>query len=117
VRKLFKPDPISAIFGMATVIIQLLACYFFSNLGWGYLVIVSYIVGGTLNHSMVLGCHELTHDLWFKNQKHNILFGYVMNLCIGVPFFRTFKRYHLDHHAFQGSNELDTDIPSAHEGL
>lgn len=43
--------------------------------------------------------------------------GYVMNLCIGIPMFRTFKRYHLDHHAFQGSDELDTDIATEEEGV
>jgi len=39
-----------------------------------------------------------------------------MNLTIGVAFFRTFKRYHLEHHSFQGSDKWDTDIPSVKEG-
>jgi len=66
---------------------------------------------------MTLGQHELTHDLWFKNKQNNVWMGYFMNLTIGIPMFRTFKRYHLDHHAFQGSDELDTDIATEEEGI
>jgi len=66
---------------------------------------------------MVLGQHELTHDLWFKTRQYNVWMGFVMNLTIGVPMFRTFKRYHLDHHAHQGSDELDTDIATEREGI
>lgn len=32
------------------------------------LVFLSYAVSGTLNHSLVLAMHELSHDLFFSNK-------------------------------------------------
>lgn len=116
IEKLYKPDPVSAIFGFATVAVQVLMAYFMGSTNWMVMVFCAYFVGGFLNHSMVLACHELAHDLWFPKRWQNQWFGYFMNLCICVAFFRTFKRYHLEHHSFQGSDKWDVDIPSFDEG-
>ena len=116
IEKLFKPDPWSAVFGFATVVIQVLMAYLMGTANWMVLVFCSYMIGGFLNHSMVLACHELSHDQWFPKRWQNVWFGYFMNLCIGIAFFRSFKRYHLEHHSFQGSDKWDVDIPSEDEG-
>lgn len=116
IEKLFRPDPISALFGLATVIIQVYMCYLMGSANWLVMIFCSYFIGGFLNHSLVLACHELSHDLWFPKRWMNVYGGYFMNMCLGVAFFRTFKRYHLEHHTFQGSEKWDVDIPSRHEG-
>ena len=38
------------------------------------------------------------------------------NIPLCVPSSITFKKYHLDHHRYQGDNKLDVDIPSHLEG-
>lgn len=87
-----------------------------SNQSWWVIVFCAYFIGGFLNHSMVLACHELSHDLWLPKKWMNQWMGYAMNLTIGASFFRTFKRYHLEHHTFQGSDYWDVDIPTIGEG-
>ena len=42
--------------------------------------------------------------------------GFVANIPLCVPSSITFKKYHLDHHRYQGDNKLDVDIPSHLEG-
>ena len=39
-----------------------------------------------------------------------------MNLPVGVPVAETFRFYHLLHHAHQGDDTLDTDLPTELEG-
>lgn len=116
IEKLYGYDPLSALFGFATIAAQFTMIYLMAEQNWFVIVFCAYFVGGFLNHSMVLGCHELVHDLWFPKKWMNQWYGYFMNLTIGVAFFRTFKRYHLEHHSFQGSDKWDTDIPSVREG-
>lgn len=117
IKELYKADPLSAVFGAVTVFLQCLMIYLSPSMSWPVLIFSSYFIGGFLIHSIVLGIHELSHDLWFDLKWKNMWFGYFMNVPLFFPFYRTFKRYHLDHHAFQGSDTKDTDIPSVHEGV
>ena len=117
IEKLYKHDPLSALFGLGTLVVQFTMIWLMSTQNWLTIIFCAYFIGGFMNHSMILGCHELSHDLWFPKRWQNQWYGYVMNLTTGVAFFRTFKRYHLEHHSFQGSDKWDVDIPSRQEGL
>jgi sphingolipid delta-4 desaturase len=63
-----------------------------------------------------LAIHELSHGLAFRRPLYNRLFGLFANLPIGVPVAATFKYYHLLHHAHQGVDGVDTDLPTSLEG-
>ena len=76
----------------------------------------AYFIGGTCNHMLMLAMHELSHNLGFKKILHNKLFGLFANLPVGVPSSVTFKRYHMEHHRYQGEDGIDVDIPTVLEG-
>merc|ERR1712146_290278 len=48
--------------------------------------------------------------------KANEMFGIVCNIGMGVPSSTMFKRYHMEHHMFQGGAEKDVDVPTEWEG-
>jgi sphingolipid delta-4 desaturase len=75
-----------------------------------------YVVGGTINHSLSLACHELAHNLCFHDTVWNELLAMVANFAQGLPSCITFKKYHLEHHYYQGVDQIDVDIPSDIEG-
>jgi sphingolipid 4-desaturase/C4-monooxygenase len=83
---------------------------------WWFLA-VAWTIGGTCNHMMFMAFHELSHNLGFKQPKHNRWYAmFVANLPVGIPAAISFKRYHMDHHKYQGVDGIDVDIPTAVEG-
>lgn len=77
---------------------------------------MAWIYGGAANHSLSLMTHELSHNLLFSTQVLNEYFGIFCNIAMGIPSSTMFKRYHMEHHQFQGDAEKDVDIPTAWEG-
>lgn len=80
-------------------------------------LLIAYVIGGTCNHMCMMGLHELSHNLGFKTLKYNQYYAvFVSNIPIGIPAAVSFKRYHMDHHKFQGVEGIDVDLPTAMEG-
>merc|ERR1719383_620774 len=101
------------------VIVQIIAAYAVSSLSWPLVILAAYVFGGTINHSMALAIHEISHNLAFGHSRPmaNRFLGIFGNVIIGLPTSITFKRYHLEHHKYQGVDGVDMDIPSAMEGV
>jgi len=101
---------------MALASFQLFMAYLihYLDVSWLNLVLVTYIVSGTANHALLLAIHEIAHNMAFGNVKpiHNRIFGIIVNLPIGVPMSMSFKKYHLEHHRYQGHEHIDVDIPT-----
>jgi sphingolipid delta-4 desaturase len=89
---------------MIMVAMQIVVAYMMRDATWPKIFIVAYVIGGTLNHSLSLGLHEIAHNLAFgmKYPFANRLLGLLANAPLGVPASVTFKKYHLDHHKYQG---------------
>ncbi|KAF0286957.1 Sphingolipid delta(4)-desaturase DES1 [Amphibalanus amphitrite] len=96
------------------VLIQFGMLFYVRDLSWPWLVAVTYVVSGTINHSMVLAIHELAHNLAFGHNHAlaNKVFSIFANLPIGVPLAVSYKKYHMEHHRYQGTDGLDVDLPT-----
>ena len=60
-----RPDPISALFALDTIAVQLVVAANAYAYSWPQLIFLAYFVGGFMNHSLLLASHELSHDLWY----------------------------------------------------
>ncbi|KAI0990343.1 hypothetical protein GJ496_011034 [Pomphorhynchus laevis] len=84
---------------------------------WLKFILIAYAIGGTINHSLTLSIHEISHNTIFGNDRAalNRAFGMFANLPIGVPMASTFKKYHVDHHRYLGDEILDGDVTTPFE--
>jgi sphingolipid delta-4 desaturase len=101
---------------LAIVFTQLSLAVYATQLGGWQWFLLCWSLGGTLTHWLSLGNHELSHNLCFKTTLYNELLGIVANCAQGFPSCVTFKKYHLEHHYYQGSDDIDVDIPTDWEG-
>lgn len=134
-RKLILSDPerkkkIQALYGhcewtkwkvLAMVSLQFVIAYLMQKSEWKYIVVVAWTIGGAMNHSLSLAVHELSHNLGaggktvkIRTLKNRAL-AIFSNLPQCVPSAATFKRYHLEHHTYQGIDGIDSDIPTDFE--
>ena len=100
IKQLMGHDWRMAIQVVISVFIQVFLAIILRDSSWSRIVLIAYIIGGTINHSLSLALHELTHNLAFGHSRPmcNRLLGFFANLPLGVPASITFKKYHLDHH-------------------
>jgi len=113
-KKLMGHDWRTSIQFALTVFTQIFMAYMVRNSSWTELLILTYVVSGTLNHSLSVGLHEISHNLVFGQNRPfvNRLLGFFANLPMGVPAFVTFKKYHRDHHKYLGVEGWDPDLPT-----
>ena len=101
----------------ATVALQIALAWWTRDLPWGAYLAVVYVVGATANHSLFLAIHEMSHNLAAKEPWINKAISLVANFPIGLPYFSSFKNFHMAHHRYQGDDGVDTDIPVKMEGV
>ena len=102
---------------LSLVAIQLTTAWIMRDASWFRLIIAAYCIGGTCNHSLALAMHELAHNLafGFLHYSSNRWLAWVANMPIGLPAASSFKKYHLEHHKYQGNNVIDADLPTTWE--
>jgi len=116
IKELYGHDPNTKYVVAAMVASQIVAAYLLSQSSWKVIIFFAYVFGGTINHSLNLAIHEITHGLAFRKPEHNKWFGIFANLPIPVATSITFPKYHMEHHQFQGVEGVDADIPTRAEG-
>jgi hypothetical protein len=101
IAELFVTEPLTFWISLGILLLQLTMAYLMRDAAWYVLLPCAYVIGGTVNHSLQLAVHELSHDLcWSGRYKDttNRLTAIMANLATGIPSGQTFKPYHMDHH-------------------
>jgi sphingolipid 4-desaturase/C4-monooxygenase len=78
---------------------------------WSLFVFSITVVGGTLSAMVGVIVHETCHNLVHPVPLVNRIVGFIANAGMLVPVASSFKRYHLEHHAWQGVPGKDPDLP------
>ena len=113
ILELYGNEPSGAFWVVLTVAIQFGICYAVRDIESVWLLLcMTYVVSGTLNHSLLLAMHEATHDLFFKSRWANQALAVLSNLPMGVPAAAMFRVYHAEHHSEMGVDGADTDLPT-----
>lgn len=118
IKSLMKVDPNFKWIVSSLVIFQIITVILLRNVtSWFILFPICYFITGTVNHALMLAVHEIAHAQAFGPNRvmANRIFGMIANLPLGIPMSVSFKKYHLEHHRYQGDDILDTDIPSKFE--
>jgi sphingolipid 4-desaturase/C4-monooxygenase len=95
--------------------LQLSVAYAVKDMEFGWILAAAYLLGAFASHTLFVCIHEAAHHLIFRGVKPNLAAALVANLPSLVPTALSFRHFHLKHHAFQGVEELDADLPSRWE--
>jgi sphingolipid delta-4 desaturase len=112
VKKLMGRNPYTFLIILGVVALQLTLAWLVRNESWWWVLGTSWVLGAFAAHTLFVTNHEATHNLLFKKRSLNLLAGMVSNIPSLLPTSVSFARYHIKHHAFQGTPEFDADLPS-----
>lgn len=117
IRQLFGHEPLTAVIGIGLSAINFWVMTWISDCSSLVYWFLTWAVSGTINHSLQLVNHDISHNLAFgpENINANLALGIFANLVSGVPSSVAFRYYHYDHHMKQGVDGEDTDITSKAE--
>jgi len=115
IEQLFGVEPLTGYLVVALVALQVGMAYIMRDASWTWIFVAAYIIGGTVNHSLQLAVHELSHNLCSTSVFVNKWIAIMANLPTGFPSSVSFQKYHMDHHQYQGHDGIDTDIPTLAE--
>jgi sphingolipid delta-4 desaturase len=81
--------------------------------GWWWTMYLAtvFLVGGTMTAMLGVVIHEACHDLIFQTKVLNRYAGLFANISLPVPIALSFRRYHIEHHTWQGVDGMDPDLP------
>ncbi|PVU91680.1 hypothetical protein BB561_004273 [Smittium simulii] len=115
IKALYGNQPLTALIAFLLVLTQLYLAYIVGNSSLKnsriFLFASSYFLGGTIVGIYGVILHEAAHGLIFKKLMYNRLIALFTNLPMVVPIAMSFRRYHLEHHQYQGVVGADPDLP------
>lgn len=98
-----------------TTICQIALAATVCDASWPVFLFCAYVFTATGMASVQLGLHEICHNAASPHDWLNRLFELILNLPLLIPFAATYKVFHLDHHRYQGVDQVDTDLPTESE--
>ncbi|KAG0788497.1 hypothetical protein G6F62_011022 [Rhizopus arrhizus] len=114
VEKLYGTDIRTFYVTLAITITQLGIAYYFGQVYhppvYIYLL-TAYFVGATMTGMIGVIIHEACHCLIFETKWLNRYAGLLANVTLPVPIAQSFRRYHIEHHTWQGVEGRDPDLP------
>lgn len=114
IEKLYGHDNRTALVTILTAAAQVYFAYLFGRV-WtdtiSGLLAFAYLVGGSITALYGVLIHEASHNHAAPTVFLNKIVGLIANIGIPVPIYASFKRYHLEHHTFQGVTGMDPDLP------
>ncbi|KAF9404776.1 Sphingolipid delta(4)-desaturase DES1 [Podila epigama] len=114
IEKLYGHDSRTALVTILAASAQVSLAYMFGRV-WtetlcGYIA-CTYVVGGSITALYGVLIHEASHNHAAPTVFLNKMVGLIANIGIPVPIYASFRRYHLEHHTFQGVTGMDPDLP------
>jgi sphingolipid delta-4 desaturase len=110
VRYLIERNPLSGLLVRLIVGMQIVLALLFAGQSWWVALLVAYVVGTVANHALFVLIHECARNLVLKNKPANILLTVFADVPNEVPRAISFRDYHLQHHSFQGTYDVDADL-------
>ncbi|KAJ1680210.1 sphingolipid delta-4 desaturase [Spiromyces aspiralis] len=114
IEKLYGYDLSTIWVTFISTFVQVFLGYVFGRLltDWNVtMVIVAYVVGGSLTTLQGIILHEVSHNLAGPGTLLNRWVGNISNISLIIPVAQSFRRYHLEHHTYQGVEDYDPDLP------
>ena len=115
IKQLMGRNPYTILIIFGVVALQIGIAALVSQQSWWWVVGVAWVIGAFAAHTLFVTIHEATHNLLFKKRAWNLIAGMIANIPSLFPTSVSFARYHIKHHAFQGTPEFDADLPSVWE--
>ncbi|MDE1191874.1 MAG: fatty acid desaturase [Arachidicoccus sp.] len=112
IRELIGRNPYTLLIILLCVGLQTALAYYLRDSYWWLVFVLAYFVGAFACHTLFVCIHECSHNLLFKKRWLNTAASFIANLPLLFASAASFKKYHLKHHAFQGIEALDADMPS-----
>jgi len=114
-RALAGPTPISAVWTLTLVSINVGLAFWLGPLSWKIWLPVAYIAGATIDHALWALIHDCCHNLVFRSRTANRFVAILANVPLVVPGAISFCKYHLLHHRHMGDMDLDAGVPGPTE--
>ncbi|KAJ1918932.1 sphingolipid delta-4 desaturase [Mycoemilia scoparia] len=114
IEKLYGYDASTINVAVLATLAQVVLAYIFGRIltDWNFtMVAVAYVCGGSFATLQGVILHEVSHNLAAPTTLINRWVGNVSNIIIIVPIAQSFRRYHLEHHTYQGVEDYDPDLP------
>ncbi|QJD98429.1 fatty acid desaturase [Mucilaginibacter robiniae] len=111
IRQLIGRNPYTIFIIAFCVGLQIVMAWALKDVAWWWIALAAYGIGAFACHTLFVCIHECSHNLLFKNKTLNTWSGMLANLPLMVPSSVSFQKYHLKHHAYQGVEALDADMP------
>jgi sphingolipid delta-4 desaturase len=110
VRDLFGPYPLSALYIVGVVAVQIAMAYWLRDASWLTVLLVVYFVGAFASHALFVLIHDASHNLIVEGKLGNRLLGILCNVGQGFPSAMSFRTYHLLHHSHLDEYDYDADL-------